>query len=93
MIFVATLSYSHMSYKYFAKRQDREHLFHCMTNAFEYFGGIPAKVLFDNMKTIVTYCESLKLTKIQSEWRFLIDLASKDDIIYHTTHFLSECWR
>ncbi|WP_236838509.1 ATP-binding protein [Caldalkalibacillus salinus] len=32
---------------------------------------------------IDTYCESLKLTKIQSEWHSLIDEASKDNIPYH----------
>ena len=53
MIFVATLSYSRMSYVCFAERQDREHLLHCLVNAFEYFGGVPEKVLFDNMKTII----------------------------------------
>jgi len=53
MIFVATLSYSRMSYACFAERQDREHLLHCLGNAFEYFGGVPQKVLFDNMRTII----------------------------------------
>jgi transposase len=53
MIFVATLSYSRMSYACFAERQDREHLLYCLTNAFEYFGGVTEKVMFDNMKTII----------------------------------------
>lgn len=53
MIFVTTLSYSRMSYACFVERQDREHLFHCLVNAFEYFGGVTQKVLFDNMKTII----------------------------------------
>ncbi|REJ07972.1 IS21 family transposase [Halobacillus trueperi] len=53
MIFVATLSYSRMSYVCFAERQDREHLLHCLVDAFEYFGGVPEKVLFDNMRTII----------------------------------------
>jgi transposase len=53
VIFVATLSYSRLSYACFAERQDREHLLHCLGNAFEYFGGVTEKVLFDNMKTII----------------------------------------
>lgn len=53
MIFVATLSYSRMSYVCFAEKQDREHPFHCLVQAFEYFEGVPQKVLFDNMKTII----------------------------------------
>lgn len=53
MIFVATLSYSRMSYACFAERQDREHLFYCLSQAFEYFGGVTQKVMFDNMKTII----------------------------------------
>ncbi|MGV2620739.1 UNVERIFIED_CONTAM: DDE-type integrase/transposase/recombinase [Halobacillus marinus] len=42
-----------MSYICFAEKQDREHLLHCLVQAFEYFGGVPQKVLFDNMKTII----------------------------------------
>ncbi|WP_408007519.1 DDE-type integrase/transposase/recombinase [Pseudalkalibacillus sp. A8] len=52
MIFVATLSYSRMSYACFAERQNREHLLHCLTNAFEYFGGVTEKVMFDNIKKL-----------------------------------------
>ena len=61
MIFVATLSYSRMSYACFAERQDREHLLHCLNNAFEYFGGLPQKILFDNMKTIINRRNGLEI--------------------------------
>lgn len=53
VIFVATLSYSRMSYACFAEKQDREHLLYCLANAFDYFGGVAQKVLFDNMRTII----------------------------------------
>ncbi|WP_181346924.1 ATP-binding protein [Thalassobacillus sp. CUG 92003] len=34
-------------------------------------------------QVIDTYCESLKLSTIQLEWRNLIEEASKDNIPYH----------
>lgn len=62
-ILVATLSYSRLSYACFALRQDREHLFHCLANAFEYFGGVTEKILFDNMRTIIN-----GRTGLEVEW-------------------------
>ncbi len=35
-------------------------------------------------QAIDTYCESLKLSTIQSEWRILTEEASKNNIPYHT---------
>jgi len=60
-IFVSTLSYSRMSYACFAFKQDREHLYHCLANAFEYFGGVTRKVMFDNMRTIINSRNGLEV--------------------------------
>ncbi|KJE28760.1 integrase core domain protein [Geobacillus kaustophilus] len=51
-LFVATLGYSRMKYAVFTTSQDQEHLMECLIQSFKYFGGIPKRVLFDNMKTV-----------------------------------------
>lgn len=50
--FTMKLGYSRVRYVEFSKRCDLFSLLHCMLNAFEYFGGVPEKVLTDNMKTV-----------------------------------------
>ena len=52
--FVATLGYSRFSYVEFANDETIDTLINCHQNAFEFFGGIPKVVLYDNMKTVVT---------------------------------------
>lgn len=52
-MFVAILGFSRMKYARFTISQDREHLLDCLTDAFEYFGGVTRKILFDNMRTIM----------------------------------------
>jgi transposase len=51
--FIAVLGHSRKSYTEFTRSEDELTLLRCHQNAFEYFGGIPKKVLYDNMKTVV----------------------------------------
>lgn len=51
--FVATLGYSRASFVLFGRREDSAALAAGLCAAFEYFGGVPEHVLFDNPKTIV----------------------------------------
>ncbi|MCB1647218.1 MAG: IS21 family transposase [Pseudomonadales bacterium] len=51
--FVATLGHSRMSYVEFVTDERFEMLKQCHINAFEFFGGVPREVLYDNMKTVV----------------------------------------
>lgn len=51
--FVATLGYSRASYVEYVTSERFEVLRQCHINAFEYFGGVPRQVLYDNMKTVV----------------------------------------
>jgi transposase len=51
--FVATLGYSRASYVEFATNEKLETLLNCHSNAFDYFGGVPEEILYDNMKTVV----------------------------------------
>jgi transposase len=50
---VATLGYSRASYVKFTESEDVATLCACLVEAFDYFGGVPEHVLFDNTKTVV----------------------------------------
>jgi len=51
--FVATLGYSRASYVRFGRSEDLQALRAGLHEAFDYFGGVPEHVLFDNPKTVV----------------------------------------
>jgi len=51
--FVMTLSHSRMVFIKFIMRQNMEHFLACHREAFEYFGGIPKKIMVDNCKVAV----------------------------------------
>lgn len=51
--FVATMGYSRGSFVEFVTNERIESLLDCHEKAFEYFGGIPEEILYDNMKTVV----------------------------------------
>lgn len=52
--FVAVLGYSRMSYVEFVENENLETLLNCHKNAFDFFNGVPNRILYDNMKTVVT---------------------------------------
>ena len=52
-VFVMVLGHSRVKYVEFTSRCDLASQERCMVNAFTYFGGIPEKVLTDNMKTVI----------------------------------------
>lgn len=51
--FVATLGFSRVSFVKFVTNEKIETLIACHEEAFEYFGGVPMEVLYDNMKTVI----------------------------------------
>jgi transposase len=51
--FVMVLCYSRMLYVEFTVSQTMEHFLACHQHAFEFFGGIPYKVMVDNLKSAV----------------------------------------
>ena len=51
--FVAVLGYSRMSFVRFVQDEQFKTLIDCHEAAFDYFGGVPRQVLYDNMKTVV----------------------------------------
>ena len=50
---VATLGYSRASFVEFTTDETTATLCRCLRAAFDYFGGVPAEVLFDNAKSVV----------------------------------------
>lgn len=50
---VATLGYSRASFVKFVTREDATTLCAALSEAFDYFGGVPEHVLFDNTKAVV----------------------------------------
>jgi transposase len=51
--FVATLGYSRYSYVEFVTDKTLPTLQRCHSHAFEWFEGVPRRVLYDNMKTVI----------------------------------------
>ncbi|GAC1504260.1 MAG: IS21-like element ISPsy4 family transposase [Steroidobacteraceae bacterium] len=51
--FVATLGYSRATFVRFTEREDFPIWRDCLQAAFEYFGGVPQEVLFDNAKPVI----------------------------------------
>lgn len=51
--FVMVLSYSRMMYLEFTLSQCLEDFLQAHVNAFAFFGGVPAKINYDNLKTVV----------------------------------------
>jgi transposase len=51
--FVMVLCYSRMMYVEFTVSQTMEHFLACHQHAFEFFGGVPHKVMVDNLKSAV----------------------------------------
>jgi transposase len=51
--FVMVLCYSRKMYVEFTVSEKQEHFLECHQRAFEYFGGVPEKVMVDNCKTAV----------------------------------------
>lgn len=61
--FVMVLSYSRMMYLEFTLSQCLEDFLACHVRAFDFFGGVPDKINYDNLKTVV-------LSRVGNEIRF-----------------------
>ncbi len=51
--FVATLGYSRAAYVEFVADMQLSTLLACHAHCFDWFGGVPRRILYDNMKTVV----------------------------------------
>ena len=52
-IFHLVLKFSRYSYLEITLSREQTVVFRCLINAFNYYGGIPERILFDNMSTVV----------------------------------------
>lgn len=53
-IFHVVLKFSRFSYLELTVSKERSTVLRCLINSFRFFGGVPKKMLFDNMSSIVT---------------------------------------
>lgn len=53
LAFVATLGFSRASFVRFSLDERADTMIECLRAAFEFFGGVPAEILFDNAKSVV----------------------------------------
>lgn len=51
--FIATLGYLRASFVEFVRDEKLKTLLSCHEKAFDYFGGVPNEILYDNMKTVI----------------------------------------
>lgn len=66
--FVMVLSYSRKIYVEFTTSQSLDAFLQCHLNAFKYFGGVPKKILYDNLRSVVI---SRYLKHIQFNQKFM----------------------
>ena len=57
-IFLIILGYSRKKFIKVTFDKNQQTLFECLAQAFNYFGGTPKELLFDNMKTVVDHAKS-----------------------------------
>lgn len=53
--FVMVLSYSRLMYIEWCLSERLEDFIRCHVNGFKFFGGVPLKILYDNLKSVVLY--------------------------------------
>ena len=63
-IFHLVLKFSRYSYIEVTFSKEQSSVFRCLLNAFQYYGGVPERILFDNMSTVVDV--SVKPKRINS---------------------------
>ena len=52
-VFLLTLGYSRVRFLYVTETRDLRQVQECLVKAFEYIGGVPREILFDNMRSII----------------------------------------
>lgn len=73
-IFLMVLGYSRMKFLKVTDSKDQRTLFCCIIDAFQYFGGIPKEILFDNMKTVIDRSKtSFSLVEFNSTFKYFAD--------------------
>lgn len=52
-IFLLTLGYSRVKFLFVTETRDLRQVEECLVKAFQYIGGVPREILFDNMRSII----------------------------------------
>jgi transposase len=69
-IFLMVLGYSRTKFVKLTSDKTQKTLFLCMNEAFQYFGGVPKEILFDNMATVVDRANS-RIGNVKLNTKFL----------------------
>lgn len=69
-IFLMILGYSRTKFVKLTSDKTQKTLFECMNEAFEYFGGVPKEIVFDNMATVVDRANS-KIGNVKLNTKFV----------------------
>ena len=69
--FVMILGYSRYAYVHFTDNMRYETFEECHKKAFEFFGGIPKNILYDNLKSVVTQRNAYGVSKHKFNKKFL----------------------
>ena len=69
-IFLMVLGYSRTKFVKLTSDTTQKTLFECMNEAFEYFGGVPKEIVFDNMATVVDRANS-KIGNVKLNTKFV----------------------
>lgn len=69
-IFLMILGYSRTKFVKLTSDKTQKTLFKCMNEAFEYFGGVPKEIVFDNMATVVDRANS-KIGNVKLNTKFV----------------------
>ena len=69
-IFLMVLGYSRTKFVKLTSDKTQKTLFKCMNEAFEYFGGVPKEIVFDNMATVVDRANS-KIGNVKLNTKFV----------------------
>ena len=75
-VFVAQLGFSRAGFAWFGKQEKQEDWLEGLRLAFEYFGGVPKKVLFDNAKCIMI--ERNAYGEGQHKWNAALNALAKE---------------
>jgi transposase len=76
---LVVLSYSRLLWLRFFRRQDMQTLFGGLEQAFEYFGGVPQELLFDQMRAVIvadqrlqggSLVENVEFVRFAHHWQF-----------------------
>ncbi len=68
-VFAIVLGYSRKKYFELCVTKTQKDVMNCLINSFQYFGGVPSEILFDNMATVVDRENHYVSSKINNKFK------------------------